>query len=499
VRQAVGRAWVPVIPAAITLVVTLYRIQRPSLWRDEGATRAAVRRSLPQLLRMLAHADIVHGAYYLLMWFEIRAAGTSELALRFPSAVGMAVAAGGIAALGRRLVSTRAGLTAGLVFAALPGVSWYAENARSYALVTALATVASYLLVRAMAAGPGYRRRWLAGYAVTLAALGLGNLFALLLIPAHGLTLAAWIRRARPAPASAQPGAASTQPGSADDRSLVRGWLAAAAAALVVAAPVMIIAWAQRSQVNWIKPPGLATLGSLGQLLGPPVTALLVVLATVATVAFSALRGRLRTDWPSGLLAVSLPWVLLPPAVLLIVSLIHPLYSLRYVVFCAPAAALLAGVGMATLGWAGAAAGLAVVALTALPAQANLRTAGSHGENLRLLSQILARHIRPGDAVLFVSRNAREFGAAYPSGYRGLRDIGLGRDAVKSGTLLGTNAPAPVVRQRLTTVHRLWAIETGAQRGPLKVLHGLGFRAVHRWVVSHIWLVLYTHRTRPNG
>ena len=66
----------------------------------------------------------------------------------------MAVAAGFLAALGRRLVSTRAGLAAGLVFAVLPSVTWYAQNARSYALVTALATIASYLLVRAMAADP---------------------------------------------------------------------------------------------------------------------------------------------------------------------------------------------------------------------------------------------------------------------------------------------------------------------------------------------------------
>ena len=147
-RLAGGAAWMPLIPALVTLAVALYQIQRPSLWRDEGATLAAVHRSLPQLLRMLGHTDVVHGAYYVLMWFETRAVGTSVLALRFPSAVGMAVAAGFLAALGRRLVSTRAGLAAGLVFAVLPSVTWYAQNARSYALVTALATIASYLLVQ---------------------------------------------------------------------------------------------------------------------------------------------------------------------------------------------------------------------------------------------------------------------------------------------------------------------------------------------------------------
>jgi hypothetical protein len=72
---------------------------------------------------MLGHPDVVNGAYYVFMWFETRAAGTGVLALRFPSAVGMAVAAGVTAALGRRLVSARAGLAVGLVFAALPSVT----------------------------------------------------------------------------------------------------------------------------------------------------------------------------------------------------------------------------------------------------------------------------------------------------------------------------------------------------------------------------------------
>jgi mannosyltransferase len=90
---------VAVIPALTALAVMLCQIQRPSLWRDEGATLAAVHRSLPQLLRMLGHTDVVNGAYYVFMWLVTKAAGTSALALRFPSAVGMAVATGVTAAL----------------------------------------------------------------------------------------------------------------------------------------------------------------------------------------------------------------------------------------------------------------------------------------------------------------------------------------------------------------------------------------------------------------
>ena len=149
-RLAAG--WMAIVPALITLVVTLYRIGVPSFTRDEGATLLAVHRSFPQMIRMLGNVDVVHTEYYALIWAVTRLAGSGELAARAPSAVAMAVAAGTVTLLGQRLVSGRAGLAAGLVFAALPSVSFYAEDAREYAIVTALATVASYLLIRALQA-----------------------------------------------------------------------------------------------------------------------------------------------------------------------------------------------------------------------------------------------------------------------------------------------------------------------------------------------------------
>jgi mannosyltransferase len=84
----------------------------------------------------------------------------------------MAVASSGVSAIGRRLVSVRAGLAGGLLFAVLPEVSWYAQDARSYAIVTALAVAASYLLVRVLESGAS--TRWLTAYAACLAALGGG-------------------------------------------------------------------------------------------------------------------------------------------------------------------------------------------------------------------------------------------------------------------------------------------------------------------------------------
>jgi mannosyltransferase len=478
--------WLPVIPAVVTFVVMLYQIQRPSLWRDEGATLAAVHRSLPQMVRMLGYQDAVHGPYYLLMWFWVRLFGSGELALRFPSAVAMAAAAVFITVIGRRLVSPGAGLAAGLVFAALPPVSRYGQEARSYAFVAALAAVASYVLVRALAAGPGRRGRWLAGYGAALAGVGLANVFGLLLIPAHLPLLLLSLRRA---------GRADGGPGGAGEaRKLGWGWLAAVAGACVVVSPLMVLAWAQRYEEVWIKPVSLKEVTGLAGLVDGVRPALVMGVIVVCAVVAGAARGRLRAGWPAPLLALAVPWLLLPPVLLLAGSLLHPSYVFRYVVFCIPAAALLAGTALAALGrWLGV-VGLLLIVLAGLPGQQHARAVAGHSENLRQLSHLLARHARPGDAVIFAGRNDREFAAAYPAGYRGLRDIALGRTAISAGHLLATGAPTAVVRTRLATVTRLWGVETGADRGNVPVLAGLGFRPVHRWDVTGIWLVLYTRR-----
>ena len=49
------------------------------------------------------------------------------------------------------------------------------------------------------------------------------------------------------------------------------------------------------------------------------------------------------------LAAVCLPWLVLPPVLLLAVSFAHPLYVERYVLFCLPALALLTSAGLVWL------------------------------------------------------------------------------------------------------------------------------------------------------
>jgi len=503
--------WEALIPAVVTFGVTLFEITRPSFWQDEASTLADTHRTLPQLFALLGHIDAVHGTYYVLMWLVIRVAGTGEFAVRFPSAVAMAVAAGGIGLLGKRLVSRRAGLAAGLVFAAVPQVSWYGQNAREYAMVAAVATIASYLFVRALQAAEEARggrvNRWLVGYGVSLAVLGLLNLFALLLVPAHALALAA---RARRDAGGGMP-ADGESPATASPRPLVRGWLIAVAAALVACSPVAFFGWQERGQVAWIKALDLKDIIGLEQLIGPGTVLAAALIIIAAGIVVSATRGRtrLRADWPQRLVVLCVPWLVLPPAVLVAASVAHPVYLFRYVVFCIPAAALLIGTALAALGRAAGTLALIVVVALALPAQAAVRGPASHeGENLRAISQFLAEHAHRGDSVLFASFYERKIEIAYPAGFRKLHDISFGESAITTNEAVASNAPTAVISQRLATVSRVWLVrrlhlpepvQAGAPPGfkqALPPLVQLGFKLVLSKAISKYQVLLYV-RSAP--
>ncbi len=450
---AAGPLWMRAIPPAATLAVMLWGIQGSSYWRDEAATLAAVRRPFGDLVSMLGNVDAVHGAYYMIIWVVVRLGGIGEFVTRLPSALAMAAAAAGAAAIGRRLVSPRAGLFTGLLFAALPKVSWFGQDARSYAMVTALATAASYLLVRLLDAGDP-RRRWLAAYAASLAGLGVANVFALLIVPAHGLTMLLAARHAR------------RRPGAAAVPSLA-SWAAAAGLAVTAVSPLAVLAYRERRQIGWIQSAHAGGLASVRQLVGPLAVFELMVLIMACAIMLGALRGPggISAGLPPRLQALCLPWLLLPPAALLSWSLIQPVYAFRYILFCIPAVALLGGAALAATGRAAGTVALVLVVLAGLPAQLTERDPDGHGDNIRGIDLVIARHARPGDGVYYLDDGARAFDAAYPYGLPRLHEV-------------------------LTDVRRLWVLQV-RHLAPAPMLRDLRFRLAGRWHVSDLWLQLY--------
>ena len=495
-------AWTGLLPGFATAVVIAIGITTPSYWRDEAATIAAVHRPAASLFHMLGHVDAVHGAYYLLVWPLARAFGPGELVMRLPSLLAMAVAAGFVTATGRRLVSPGVGLVAGLVFAAAPSVAEFGQMARSYALVTMAAAIASYALVRLLEV-PGRRSRWV-WYAASLAVLGALNIAALLLIPAHGITVClrrrelgrGWLRAAR-------------------------GWLIAASAGFAINVPLILLAFGQRSQVRWLPEPSPSDLGNALDVLGPPLMTAAIVVTGLAAVAVTAARARqaggaggsrqasTRRPGFAAAAALCVPWLAIPPLGLLLMSaLITPLYNQRYVLFCMPAAALMTAVALAALarmpgprvlGRVLQGVALAVIVALGLGMQAQYRQPAGHLDNIRAADRFISARARPGDVMMYTWPVFMPISAAYPYGLARLPDIRVGQAAIPSGTLAGTTATRPVIRGRISRAKRLWIVQVSVRTPEDLLLAGLHMRLVSTWQTSDIWLQLYVHGAAAGG
>ncbi|WP_435871179.1 glycosyltransferase family 39 protein [Micromonospora wenchangensis] len=415
-----ARVAVWAVPLLVTLVAGGSGLSSAQPWRDELATWSAATRPVGDLFRLTRTVDAATGPYYLVVHGWTGVFGDSVAALRLPSVLATAGAAGLTAVLGRRLSGAPAGLLAGLLFAVLPGTSRYAQEARPYALVTLLAVLATVLLVRALDR-PG-RLRW-AGYAAAVAGLGLAHLLALGLLAGHAvavLTFAAWgpptTGPTRPAAADRRPGIDGPGDGRWWGRRL-RGWLLAVSAALVVLVPLLVTAQRQRShQLDWVAAARLADLAALPGALAQSgvVGGVLVGLAAL---------GATRSGWRALLPGLC---VLLPVLLVFVAALAVPLWVPRYLFFTVPFACLLAGAALAgpapPAGRAQArpvralarpvGAGLAVVAFAALlglPDQAAVRH--SHGwprsatVDYRGAAAVIAAGQRPGDAVVYAPRD----------------------------------------------------------------------------------------------
>lgn len=463
------------LPAGCMLFLAMWKISGPSYWRDEAATLSAVRRPFPVMLHMLGKTDVVHSVYYLLMWPLVHLLGPGEVVVRMPSALAAAVAAGGVAAIGRRVASGSVGLLSGLVFAVLPVTSRYGQEARSYALVMALGVLATYMFVRAKGTESA-ARRWYAAYSVILAVAAWLHLMTLALPVAHCVTGAARGRRWR-----------------------VAGPLVAAIAAAVLAVtPLVVLAWPQQHGTERFL--GLTNLRTLGDILMRLTGSWLTLIAVIPLLVIAVIAPRQYPD----LNRLCLPWLLIPPLILVLTGAFYPVYDSRYILYCVPPVSILAGLGIEnTVAWVSkrlstdaaaqkrglAFAAIAAVAIIGIPSQIADRSAGGHGDNIRLAAQIVVRNERPGDAVLYQPRWWRQVAAAYPYGFSRLHDVSLRRTPAEADDFTGTQFSIPVVRRRLAHVARVWLVEYLVFR-PSPDL-GPAWTMIRRWQAGTLVLTLY--------
>ncbi|MFI0915515.1 hypothetical protein [Streptomyces abikoensis] len=436
VRWTRAAGWVS---PALALGLGLWGNTIPSAWTDEVVTIDVARRSWPELMELLGRVDAVHGLHYVLMYLVGQLnGGLNEFLARVPSAMAVAVAAAGLTRLGRLLGGPRLGLYAGLLLAVLPTASRYAQEARSFAFVMAAAVLATCALVKALHSQA--RGRWLAGYAVLLALLGWFNLLGLLLAPAHTVTLA--LRR----------------PG----RRIVKRLLLTQAAGIAAVVPLLILASAQSSAVGdaapvtagtpfsyftWLLTPGQDTL--------PTTLKLLLTLTALTTLTLLVAR---RHKAPPLALAVGAPWLTVPPLLLAVVSLGHPLFAYRYLLFCLPALALLLATAatLTTLRLR-----VLFVVLVAVPLASShlaIRQEDSRPWDTRAVIRTLRVHDAPGDAVLFSGARCGLIATAFKEAFANRPDLGRAQTAAVLGDLNHLPADPDLLQQRLAHTSRVWRV-----------------------------------------
>ncbi|WP_198029055.1 glycosyltransferase family 39 protein [Actinoplanes sp. N902-109] len=387
-------SWIAVPPFVVTLAVMLIGIGDRQLWRDENATWWAASLSMGDLRKLVETVDVVLLPYYVLMHGWITLFGDSEAALRIPSAFCMALAAGIVALIGRRLVDAPAGLVAGLLVAPVPVISRYGQEARPYAMAMLATVTAVWLLLRALEKPSIWR--WL-GYAAAVAWIGCSHVVALMALAAHFvLVLHAFLTTRR--------------------RGLL-GWPVAVVVAVAAISPIVIRGQSQGGQISWIPD---ATWQRVQEFPGdvfmsPAVAGFFLVLGLGTLIALAFERPGRST---AGFLAV---WTLLPPVIAYFTFHTFHFFYPRYMLFTVPAWILLGGVALRRLAGQVTMAKLAVLTVVAAGGltfagwdqQAAVRTDAVENEmSFRAAAQYIRDRERPGDGIVFTG---------YPYTHRGFR------------------------------------------------------------------------------
>ncbi|ROR44672.1 glycosyltransferase family 39 protein [Kitasatospora cineracea] len=469
-------------PALLACVLGGYHAGRPELWRDEIATWSAATRSPGELLDMLHNVDAVSGAYYFTMHYWIALFGDSPVSLRAPSVLAVTGAAALVALSTKKLFGGPAGLSAGLLFAMVPAVSRYAQEARSYALVVLAVTAATWFLLRALEES-GRVWPWWCGYAVCVLLAGAFHLVAVAILAGHAGTVAVRLRRRT-------------------WKRALPGYCLAATAAAAGLLPIVLAGQRQASrQISWIPTPKpIDLLHSLPSVFGTEDIERVLLAAAVVACLHRATR------------AASLQVVLLAVLPLLAVWFLSQgsssYWTERYLLFTVPAWTMLAGAGIAAL--AGSAvrmragkrvpdgkgepdgsgvrasggvrlagtllrralcpALLIAVGVIVLPSQSSLRAVTAHDpRDLKGTAELLAADYRPGDAIV-PSRGGASYlmldlGMRYylPHSDR-LRDVFVQTDAVRLNDFFALECPVPV--DCLGSDPRVWVVAVGESPDP---------------------------------
>lgn len=295
------------------------------------------------------------------------------------------------------------------------------------------------------------------------------------------------------------------------------------AAAAAAVAPFLAFSRTQIAQVRWISSPGWHTLAEVvreqyfDQSGAFAVTAFVLLGLPVALRRFRPIDAGVRS-----LVLISVAWIVLPTATLLLYSVfLEPVYYPRYLTFTSPAMALLLAVGITAVARTrqALAAVLTVLAVAATPSYL-LDQRGPYakeGMDFSQVADVLTAHASAGDCLVLDNTTnwapgpIRPLTAARPDAYAPLVDPGRGQRAADRNRLWDAHLGIWGVADGIRRCNVLWTVsqrditvadrESGPALDPgprlrrapaYRVPQAMGFRIVERWQFSFAQVVKST-------
>jgi len=407
-----------IVITVIAAALRLYSLTSKSIWIDEAYSVELARLGWRDFCAVIAHQESNMVAYYLLLRLWVLF-GHGEAYVRVLSVLFSVATIPVIYLLGTRLFGQRAGLIAGGLLAINAYHVRYAQETRSYAMVTFLVVLATWILVRNIQ-GPEYAH-WRA-YAILCALAVYTHLFAVLFIAAH-LTALLLLRLPKP-------------------KYIVPLGLAIIPFGLFTASNA--IPWVPKADARAFYSFFVSIAGNGGPSL--------LVIETLAVVLGGCAAWRLRPRWPYALVFC---WAFLPVLFLFGLCLLRPCFLGRYLNPSVPALVLLIAVGIAELERIPATLlGAAILAGSLLGTSAYYqRDFDLYRGNWREVSSFILDKTQPGDDLFYVTF----FGAPLEF-YKGLRSSNYPQSIAPTRDLLLKRSVAEEISDSRTPGKRIWLV-----------------------------------------
>lgn len=463
------KKFVILLIVSFAFALRLYHLGYQSFWSDEGISLARASNDVPAIL-INPHPEHMP-LYFVLLHFWLIIVGSTDFIVRFLSLAFSFLVVPLLYRLGKALFNYEVALWAATIAAINPFQTWYAQDARMYAMVLCL-TLGSVLLLL-MALRKKSAAAW-AGYVVFITLSIYTHYYALLILLAEGLLfIALWLR--------------------GKYRDVVIGWLASQVAIFVLYLPWLPRALHVPSLPVWREPVSFFSLPlrylaaySFGSTV-PPSWSVPLSFGFLLILCFG-LYAILKHQASQEAVFFSLLYLFVPTFLTFLLFLYKPNYHERYLIIITPAYYLLLAHGLSLLRkfWPPLGAlGLLFVALTSGYSLYNHYFDSSYGKaDFRATARQIEVLERPGDAILFDGSTP----GLLSHYYRG----GLPIYELETFDYDDRSTLKDFLTRVMAEHHRLWVVVSDHEPGLVEYwLTAEAYQARTDWY-NGIWLYLYS-------